>query len=444
MLEALVPVKDWLFHHVKNNEMFAGFVGGALIGSLAYYARSIFTKTYSVLRFVFNRRCTMDLTVRNTDEAFIWLSEWINTTSYAKRMRRLRIVDAPRLRKEEEEEPQPQRSKKGPKWTFAAGAGRHWFWHMGRLICFDRELNEESSKGREVMETISLRTIGRSREPLMNILEEARELMNLDTDKTPIFSWSGYYWEKLSEKMPRSLDSVIMDEDIKNTLIQDMIWFHGSQEWYLKRGIPYHRGYLLTGPPGTGKTSLINALGYHFGKSIYTLNLSSVDGDSALESAFFRVPRWGILVLEDVDAAQKKRPDGESKKKKGEDDEDDEKKSITLSGLLNCLDGLPTPEGLIVFMTTNYPESLDKALLRPGRADRRVSLTLLDREQLGRMFINFYGSSQPLNGHNLGGMTAAQVQAILMSHPDDPVEAVAELETSRKEKTWAKQTKKNR
>ena len=67
-------------------------------------------------------------------------------------------------------------------------------------------------------------------------------------------------WFKKKSKKPRSLESVVLDTDLSNNIMNDIKEFQNSAPWYLEKGVPYRRGYLLYGPPGTGKTSFTQAI----------------------------------------------------------------------------------------------------------------------------------------------------------------------------------------
>jgi chaperone BCS1 len=102
----------------------------------------------------------------------------------------------------------------------------------------------------------------------------------------------------------RPLNSVILDQGIMKNLINDVDHFLSRPNWYIDRGIPYRRGYLLYGPPGSGKTSAIMAIAGHFDLSISTLNLSQgTMTDDRLQYLLSNVPEESIILLEDIDAA---------------------------------------------------------------------------------------------------------------------------------------------
>lgn len=84
----------------------------------------------------------------------------------------------------------------------------------------------------------------------------------------------GCGWEKCNQKRPRTLESVILDTNIAEKIIEDISKFLVSGEWYISKGVPYRRGYLLYGPPGTGKTSFVQAIASKLSLNICYLNLS--------------------------------------------------------------------------------------------------------------------------------------------------------------------------
>ena len=176
-----------------------------------------------------------------------------------------------------------------------------------------------------------------------------------------------------------------------------------TQAWYGARGIPYRRGYLFHGEPGTGKTSLAMAIAGRFGLDIYVISLLDMSiGDSELIGLFNTLPPKCLLLLEDIDTvglqreSPSRRRNGPKRLAKiGDDEEDDNEENaqlsrVSLSGLLNAIDGVAAPEGHILIMTTNRPEQLDEALVRSGRISVRVGFEKATGEQARDIFMRMY------------------------------------------------------
>jgi len=125
---------------------------------------------------------------------------------------------------------------------------------------------------------------------------------------------------------------------LSGDIIDDIINFQNSSEWYINNGIPYRRGYLLHGPPGTGKTSFILAIAGKLRLNICYLNLSSGNiDDDGLNRALNDAPAHSIILLEDIDSIFVQRHSISQ--------EGNQKAQITFSGLLNALDGVRSQEG---------------------------------------------------------------------------------------------------
>lgn len=103
----------------------------------------------------------------------------------------------------------------------------------------------------------------------------------------------------------------------------------------------------------------------------------------------------------------------------------DDDSGVTLSGLLNTLDGIATPHGLFTVLTTNTPEVLDEAVVRPGRVDLVEHFSFADSDQVGRLLTRWYGKPIPIP-RVLTRISAAEVVEVCKRH-EDPAAAVAEL-----------------
>ena len=171
----------------------------------------------------------------------------------------------------------------------------------------------------------------------------------------------------------RPWKSIITQNNIKQDIRNDIKKFRDSSISYKDLGIPYKRGYLLYGPPGTGKSSLVYGLAGELGLSICVLTLSDRDlSDDELMNRLVSAPKNSIILLEDIDVAlpsdkRKTELEVENRRNKQANNFNFYSGSLTLSGVLNSIDGVATADSQILIMTTNHKENLDPALIRPGR-----------------------------------------------------------------------------
>ncbi|KAK2020558.1 mitochondrial chaperone BCS1 [Colletotrichum zoysiae] len=193
--------------------------------------------------------------------------------------------------------------------------------------------------------------------------------------------------------------------ETKKELLADLGSFlqPGTAEWYLATGIPYRRGYLFDGPPGTGKTSLCMALATKFNLPVYQLGLGSTEmNDSRCAELFDSVPSKCLILFEDIDAVGlENRETSPAERRDG----------VTLSGLLNLIDGIGAPEGRILIMTTNYAVNLDEALVRPGRIEKMYNFPMADKNCAKSLFTSLM---------SVGGEEGEQLaQEFAKKIPDD-------------------------
>ena len=219
---------------------------------------------------------------------------------------------------------------------------------------------------------------------------------------------------------------MILKPGEKEHLIWDLEKFRASRQRYRRLGVPYHRGYLLYGPPGTGKTSLLSGLAAKFGMSIYAVNLIEFN-DRTLKNAMNDVPENSMILFEDIDCmkAGNRRPEAEEWSRKQEaatgnqKTDSTERFSVTLSGLLNVLDGFHAPENVVFVMTTNKVEELDPALLRPGRIDYKLFMGEAAESQKIELYRRFFPDAMEIEGREFAeahfAATMAEFQGLLLA-----------------------------
>ncbi|KAF2730309.1 P-loop containing nucleoside triphosphate hydrolase protein, partial [Polyplosphaeria fusca] len=179
-----------------------------------------------------------------------------------------------------------------------------------------------------------------------------------------------------------------------------------SEEYYHSTGAPFRRGYLLYGPPGTGKTSLTQAIASEFNVPLYLVNLSNMT-DQELDHAFTMLPHRCVVVFEDIDSMgivrenkmKQKEPSNPQMQRTQREftpsdssDKPKPKTLVTLSGLLNVIDGAGAKDGRLLIMTSNAPDSLDEALIRDGRIDMEIYMKKSDAIMAAITFKRCFGS----------------------------------------------------
>lgn len=242
-------------------------------------------------------------------------------------------------------------------------------------------------------ETVTLTTLRSHQHLFTELLTEARQLaLTSNEGRTTIFTAWGTDWRPFGlPRRARDIHSVVLAKDKRSRLEADVKRFMTRGWWYAERGIPYRRGYLLHGSPGSGKSSFIYALAGALDMSICLLNLSDRGlTDDKLNYLLSNAPERSILLLEDVDSAFLGRQRAR--------EADGYQANVTFSGLLNSLDGVASSESRIVFMTTNHVERLDPALVRPGRVDYIDELGDAERDQVEALFVRFYEQRRSVVG----------------------------------------------
>lgn len=348
------------------------------------------------------------------------------------------VKDTRRFRHDPEYEEKAQRNaRKESTISFEQGQGMQIFVHQRRLFWVQRMDGEGHSyygNRYKKQELLKFSCLGRSVSPIKELMEEVYK-MNKEKEKSltvirrPYGSGHGsrLTWSRLTAKRRRQLDTVILQESQTSTIIADVEEYmsEATRIFYANHGIPYRRGYLFhgeshrvlngsrtdfLGPPGCGKTSFCLALASKFDLDVYILTLMDKDiTDTDLMSLLNQLPTPSLLLLEDIDEAglnrkSKTYASQRSRKNKNlpegavdvddtyESEEEDNrpKTQVTLSGLLNAIDGVAAPEGHILIMTTNKPEELDDALVRAGRISVHVKFSNANKKQAEQIFQRMY------------------------------------------------------
>ena len=405
---------DQIMDFLQSNQLASGGLLIASFTAFLAFMRNVPNKVWTFIK----RRIVLEIEVLDKDPAYAWMMKYIHKNDLCKKSRKLTAMTSFKKGHGSGMEPSSDDDdddEKEPEVFLVPAPGLHFFWFKKVPIILNMVRQEPSGREDVPRQEIHITTLYRWKHVVESMLEDARSLKTSKkkTDKLAMLYPASYGWNETGECESRDLETLFLEEGKKEEIVKDIDTFRNSKDWYNRIGIPYKRGYLLYGPPGNGKTSLVKALATHFKLKLCILPLEGLSlAETTILELFQDSPSNSMLLIEDVDCAIGKR---ESKDNK-----------IPMSVLLNCLDGISSPEGKMFFMTTNHKDRLDDALIRSGRCDFRLFLGNADRYQVEGMFGKFFPEHGDLSSLEIpeGGICVATVQEHLLRHRNSWEEAL--------------------
>jgi chaperone BCS1 len=396
---------EWLN---KQNPMIAGAISLWALGSLSFLAKDVPRKIW---RWII-KQTTVTLTINNSDDVYDYFLTWYYDTGRSKKSRTL---VAGNHRYGNGISISNGASTNTNNIIMSAGYGVHYFIFGCRIFQFFRT-EKEANNTTLTKESITIKTFGRSQTHFHKLIKELTPKKD-DTDLTVIYKWDSRdnWWNSYGSQASRKFESVILPNEKRNSIVNHIEIFLKEKKWYIDHGIPYRTGIILHGIPGTGKTSLVQALCAKFKKPLHILSLSCIS-DDMLEEAFKRIPRNSIVLLEDIDTYSVAE-----KRTKTKSSGNDLLTILTLSGLLNAIDGVVASEGRILIATTNHLDKIDPALSRKGRFNLTVELSYLTQECFKEFFNKFYPDFELKDNIIFkSDITPAHLQALIMDNRKKP------------------------
>ncbi|OMO87881.1 hypothetical protein CCACVL1_08693 [Corchorus capsularis] len=229
-------------------------------------------------------------------------------------------------------------------------------------------------------------------------------------------------WRSVVFNHPSSLDTLVMDSDLKNRVKSDLEMFLKSKQYYHRLGRVWKRSYLLYGASGTGKSSFVAAMARFLHFDVYDIDLSKVSDDSDLKMLLLQTTRRSIILIEDLDRFLIE--------KSGD---------VSLSGVLNFMDGIISccGEEKVMVFTMNNKDQVDQAVLRPGRIDVHLQFPLCDFSAFKSLANSYLGVKE----HKLfpqveeifqvgASLSPAEIGEIMISNRSSPTRALRSVITA--------------
>jgi hypothetical protein len=387
-----------------------------MVGLYSLYGMAVVTYLFRFIPGVWEFVKSQSLTTIELNNAgysgnsahFLAFMDWYLKSPYAKWSRYLSLDGKFYDRWGEDFDDKPALSKT---YVIGAGYGTHFFFYKKRLFWFTKGALQSSGSEKE-KQNIIIKTLGRNQKPLIDLVADFA--VKPKETELNIYAFKEE-WDVISSVNKRPLASVVLRKDIKDDIVSNLTYFYNNKEWFVKRGLSYKQTYVLHGLPGTGKSSTIKALASNFNKNICLIDITAM-GNAAFEKAMASVPKNSIVLIEDFDSC--KALHSRDVNSDGTNGMAELMEVLSLSKVLNVLDGVVSLDDTVVFLTTNHLDKIDDALIRKGRVDYIFEIPYLEDTEIKEYIALMYPDAEIPN-KTFDTIAGCDLQSIFLDYKED-------------------------
>jgi mitochondrial chaperone BCS1 len=385
---------------IKSNPVYAGFITLYVTTIGGWLLRNLPRRFFN---FILGQYTThLDILSTGAGPAelqYFSFLEWFAKNGFMKWSRRLAVESIGGMRN--------QHSSSHSRTIVTPGNGKHYFFWRGRLCWLHKSRVDQNGTTDQITHEITVGAFGRNKQFLFDMVEDFRWVPSPAKEYIYYSEYSRDYRWVLSHKVvARHLDTIVLNNGLKERIVKNIQWFLDNRSWFEDRGFPYRLIIVLEGPPGTGKTSLLRALAGYFKRNLCPLNLSTCT-DSSLPELLRTVPRDSFVLMEDFDdCLAVVASDWVKSNNVNGFTAPESILRLSRSAFLQAIDGQ------IIFLTTNHIDKIDEAVKRDERVNHRFHIGLLQNEAIHRYIETVFPNFSEHNAFVYAPISGASLQKL--------------------------------